>query len=62
MFDRITFDSQIIKRLKRGGCHGREEQSEKGRQEGRAEKPEREEKDEEGKGEEQVGIGLSLKA
>jgi hypothetical protein len=41
-------------RLKRGGCYEREKQRGKGKQEGAAEKPQREEKGEEGK-EEQVG-------
>jgi hypothetical protein len=37
-----------IEKLKRGGCYEREKQRGKGKQEGAAEKPEREEKDEEG--------------
>jgi len=42
-----------IERLKRGGCYEREKQRVKGRQEGAADEPQREEKDEEGE-EEQV--------
>jgi hypothetical protein len=36
-----------LKRLKRGGCYEREKQRGKGKQEGAAEKPQREEKGEE---------------
>jgi hypothetical protein len=48
-----------IGRLKRGECYEREEQRGKGKQEGGAKKPEREEKDEEGE-EEQVGWRVSI--
>ena len=48
-----------IERLKRGGCYEREEQRGKGKQEGAAEKPQREEEDEEGE-EEQVGWRVSM--
>ena len=48
-----------IERLKRGGCYEREKQRGKGRQESAAEKPQREEKDEEGE-EEQVGWVASM--
>ena len=47
-----------IERLKRGGYYEREKQRGKGKQEGAAEKPQREEKREEGE-EEQVGWTLS---
>ena len=46
-----------IERLKKGGCYEREKQRGKGKQKGAAEKPQREEKDEEGE-EEQVGCGF----
>ncbi len=46
-------------RLKRGGCYEREKQRGKGKQEGAAEKPQREEKGEEGE-EEQVGWTVSM--
>jgi hypothetical protein len=48
-----------IEKLKRGGCYEREKQRGKGRQEGATEKPQREEKDEEGE-EEQVGRTASM--
>ena len=50
----IKWKDPDIERLKRGGCYEREKQRGKGKQEGGAEKPQREEKDEEGE-EEQVG-------
>jgi hypothetical protein len=50
----IRGKDQDIERLKRGGCYEREKQRSKGKQEGATEKPQREEKDEEGE-EEQVG-------
>ncbi len=52
---------QDIERLKRGGCYEREKQRGKGKQEGAAEKPQREEKGEEGE-EEQVGLDKALGA
>ena len=45
---------QDIERLKRGGCYEREKQGNEGKQEGATEKPQGEEKDEEGE-EDQVG-------
>jgi len=50
----IRWKDQDIERLKRGGCYEREKQRGKGKQEGGTEKPQREEKDEEGE-EKQVG-------
>ena len=50
----IRSKDRDIERLKRGGCYEREKQRGKGKQEGATEKPQREEKDEEGE-EEQVG-------
>ena len=47
------------RKLKRGGCYEREKQRGKGKQEGAAEKPQREEKDEEGE-EEQVDLGEAV--
>jgi len=47
-------EGPILGRLKRGGCYERKKQRGEGKQEGAAEKPQREEKDEEGE-EEQVG-------
>jgi hypothetical protein len=52
-------EGQDIERLKRGECYEREKQRFKGRQEGAAEKPQREETDEEGE-EEQVGWTVSM--
>jgi hypothetical protein len=43
----IRGKDQDRERLKRGGCYEREKQRGKGKQEGAAEKPQREEKDEE---------------
>jgi hypothetical protein len=54
----IRWKDQDIERLKRGGCYEREKQRGKGKQEGATEKPEREEKDEEGE-EKQVGWRVS---
>lgn len=51
---------QNIERLKRGECYERKKQRGKGKQEGAAEKPQREEKDEEGE-EEQVGWTVSMR-
>jgi hypothetical protein len=50
----IRGNDQGIERLREEGCYEREKQRGKGKQEGAAEKPQREEKDEEGE-EEQVG-------
>jgi len=50
---------QDIERFKRGGCYEREKQRGKGKQEGAAEKPQGEEKGEEGE-EEQVGWTVSM--
>ena len=50
----ISGKDRDTERLKRGGCYEREKQRGKGEQEGAAEKPQGEEKDEEGE-EEQVG-------
>jgi hypothetical protein len=50
----IRGKDQDLEKLKRGGCYEREKQRGKGKQEGATEKPQREEKDEEGE-EEQVG-------
>jgi hypothetical protein len=50
----IRWKDQEIERLKRGGCDEREKQRGERRQEGAAEKPQREETDEEGE-EKQVG-------
>jgi hypothetical protein len=55
----IRWKDQDIERLKRGGCYEREKQRGKGKQEGAAEKPQREEKNEEGK-EKQVGRTVSM--
>jgi hypothetical protein len=55
----LGWKDQDTERLKRGGCYEREKQRGKGKQEGATEKPEREEKDEEGK-EEQVGQTASM--
>jgi hypothetical protein len=44
----IRGKDQDIERLKRGGCYEREKKRGKGKQEGAAEKPQREEKGEEG--------------
>ena len=51
----IRAKDQDIEWLKRGRCYEREKQRAKGKQEGAAEKPQREEKDEEGE-EGQVGL------
>jgi hypothetical protein len=48
-----------IEKLKRGGCYEREKQRGKGKQKSGTEKPQREEKDEEGE-EEQVGWTVSM--
>ena len=50
----IRWKDQEIERLKREGCYEGEKQRGKGKQEGAADEPQREEKDEEGE-EEQVG-------
>jgi len=50
----IRGKDQDIERLKRGGCYERKKQRVKGKQEGAADEPQREEKAEEGE-EEQVG-------
>ena len=55
----IRSKDRDTERLKRGGCYEREKQSGKGKQEGATEKPQREEKDEEGE-EEQVGWKVSI--
>jgi hypothetical protein len=47
-------EGQDVERLRRGGCYEREEQRAKGKQEGAADDPQREEKAEEGE-EKQVG-------
>jgi len=54
----MRWKDQDIERLKRGGCYEREKQRGKGKQEGGAEKPQREETDEEGE-EKQVGWKVS---
>jgi len=53
----IRKKDQDIERLKRGGCYEREKQRGKGKQEGAAEKPQREEKGEEG---EERSLGAHL--
>jgi hypothetical protein len=53
-FDSHKIEGDDIERLKRGECYEREKQRGKRKQEGAAEKPQREEKDEEGE-EKQVG-------
>jgi len=55
----IRRKDQDIERLKRGGYYEREKQRGKGKQEGGTEKPQREEKDEEGE-EKQVGWRVSM--
>ena len=55
----IRGKDQDIERLKRGGCYERKKQRGKGKQEGAPEKPQREEKDEEGE-EKQVGRTVSM--
>ena len=55
----IRGKDQDIERLKRGGCYEREKQRGKGKQEGAAEKPQREEKGEEREAE-QVGLEEAL--
>ena len=55
----LRWKDQDIEKLKRGGCYEREKQRGKGKQEGAAEKPQREEKDEEGE-EKQVGWRVSM--
>jgi len=55
----MRWKDQDIERLKRGGCYEREKQRGKGKQEGAAEKPQREETDEEGE-EKQVGWTVSM--
>jgi hypothetical protein len=50
----IRWRDQDTESLRRGGCDERKKQRGKGKQEGATEKPQREEKDEEGE-EEQVG-------
>jgi hypothetical protein len=44
----LRWKDQDIEKLKRGGCYEREKQRGEGKQEGATEKPQREEKDEEG--------------
>ena len=55
----VRWKDRDIERLKRGGRYEREKQRGKGKQESGAEKPQREEKDEEGE-EEQVGWTVSM--
>jgi hypothetical protein len=55
----IRWKDQDIERLKRGGCYEREKQRVEGKQEGTTEKPQREEKDEEGE-KKQVGWTVSM--
>ena len=54
----LRWKDSDIERLKRGGCYEREKQRGKGKQEGTAKKPQREEKDEEGE-EKQVSWRVS---
>jgi hypothetical protein len=55
----LKWKEQGRERLRRGGCYEREKQRGEGKQEGTAEKPPREEEDEEGE-EKQVGWRVSM--
>ena len=55
----IRSKDQDTERLRRGGCYEREKQRGQGKQEGAAEKPQREEKNEEGE-EKQVGWKVAM--